>query len=422
VYGPDGKRIGQIPNANSPSAVIKYAVGIDLDPDGRLFVADRGANAVKIFKTDGSLVATIPVANPTSLVALSSGQFAVTTLTPGHLVRIMDERGRLIRSFGDPPSDSAAQAAKPLVNPGWISGDPAGNIYFSFVSLSDPTVRKYDRYGYSAYQASLSAEELEPQESGNNSRVRWGLNVTDSMGMGGLNGFGIGGSVGEGSDLGDLSLRMGPGRRTPSGDSTGLGTGEDLGNPMGGSMMMSEGMMMPGGMMLPGMGGPMMMSGGMFDFGMRGGLGIGSWMHGEGSEGGWSPERWGGGMEGMPHRFGRGLGMQGANGVVRITQRANTAEAKPTITAMGADPKTQELWAAVGDVLVHFDRNGERPEIYYLATAEGAPLRPNAILVETNRLLLAADPWGVFEFVPPEKQPPPSRKFNIVPQMVPPQQ
>ena len=61
VYGTDGKRVGQIPAANSQGAKIVFADDIDIDATGRLLVADRGANAVKIFKADGSLDTAIPV-------------------------------------------------------------------------------------------------------------------------------------------------------------------------------------------------------------------------------------------------------------------------------------------------------------------------------------------------------------------------
>ena len=60
VYGADGKRRASIPKANSKDAKIVYAEDIDLDVTGRLYVADRGANAIKVFRPDGSLDATIP--------------------------------------------------------------------------------------------------------------------------------------------------------------------------------------------------------------------------------------------------------------------------------------------------------------------------------------------------------------------------
>src|SRR5271155_329220 len=68
VFDASGKRVEQFPNENSHGATIVYAVGIDLDAKGRLLVADRGANAIKIFAPDGSLAATIWVNAPTSVV------------------------------------------------------------------------------------------------------------------------------------------------------------------------------------------------------------------------------------------------------------------------------------------------------------------------------------------------------------------
>jgi hypothetical protein len=159
IYGPGGQRVGQIPNANSRGNKIVYAQDIDLDAAGRLFVADRGANAVKIFKPDGSFDGMIPVAAPTSLVALSGEEIAVTALRSENLVSILDVRGKLVRSFGSLEGATANQ----LVSRGQIYGDAAGHIYFVFANLPDPTVRKYDRFGYAASEISLPASEFTPQ-------------------------------------------------------------------------------------------------------------------------------------------------------------------------------------------------------------------------------------------------------------------
>src|SRR5271169_3699498 len=74
IYSADGKRIGQIPSDPSGTGAIKYAVDFDRDQtSGRIFVADRGANAVKIFTPDGALEASVPVNAPMSVVALAYG-------------------------------------------------------------------------------------------------------------------------------------------------------------------------------------------------------------------------------------------------------------------------------------------------------------------------------------------------------------
>ncbi|MGB6391927.1 MAG: hypothetical protein WBF14_06145 [Candidatus Acidiferrales bacterium] len=201
VLSADGKLIGRIPSPNSANAKIVYAEDFDLDSTGRVLVADRGANAVEIFLPNGSLVAKIPVFAPTSIVALSGGQFAVCSLRPKHLVEIRDQRGALVRSFGDLSDagvDTSADAdsnldsrpasdATALMNIGRVSGDSAGNIYFAFTSLPDPTLRKYDRFGYSSAEASVPASEfVQYQHYAPDDRVQVGvsfmqMNMSDQM-------------------------------------------------------------------------------------------------------------------------------------------------------------------------------------------------------------------------------------------------
>jgi hypothetical protein len=187
IYDAGGNLVGQIPNANSHGATIHYAVDIDVDSSDRVFVVDRGANAVKIFAADGSPIATIPVNAPTSVVALSGGQFAVTTLLSKRLVQVMDENGKVVRTFGD-PADVATATAQPqsgakasgsptLADRGRIIGDSAGNIYFSYSFLPDPTLQRFDRYGYSAYESVVPKETFGAQRR-ENGRVEVGYSMS----------------------------------------------------------------------------------------------------------------------------------------------------------------------------------------------------------------------------------------------------
>ena len=85
-------------------------------------------------------MAKVPVVAPTSVVALSGGQFAVTSLTSTRLVQIIDERGKVIRSFGDPQYITEDEAGKDrVIDWGKITGDSAGGLYFAFTSLPQPT-------------------------------------------------------------------------------------------------------------------------------------------------------------------------------------------------------------------------------------------------------------------------------------------
>jgi hypothetical protein len=414
IYGVDGQRIGQIPNATSHGATIKYAVDFDLDANGRLFVADRGANAIEIFESDGSLHATIPIVAPMSVAALSGGEFAVTTLQASHLVKIMDERGKLIRSFGTLPETAEETDGKPLFNLGFVSGDPAGHVYFTFKGLPDPTFRKYDRYGYAAYESSLPASMFGPQDNGRKRDVLVGVHVMGAGGASGIlirsggtpedeqGGDGFKGGISAGGTVISAGVGMGP--RGGGGEG---GGGTNPGGGMTAALGMMSGMdMMPGlGSMMPGMG---------LGMGMDMMPGMGRMMR-EMGPGGSGGEQMGGGPDSMPGgemfgglhgRFGGGLGVHGVAGTVRVNERNETVTTKPVIKAIGVDPVTEEVWAAIGDTLVHFTKDGTPFDSYYIATADGAQLEPNVILVEPNRILLAEDPLGIFEFARPDKASP----------------
>src|SRR5580700_6973360 len=224
IYGADGKRIGQIPSAQAAGdATIKYAVDFDRDAaSGRIFVADRGSNAVKIFTAEGALEASVAVNAPMSVVALAGGEFAVVTLRSDHLVRVMNEHGKLLRSFGniadavsDPsqltvPAISASAENAPGYAAGYSTSAPAayamdigklysgapGEIYFAFTSRKDPKFRKYDRFGYAGYEAEVSAKELIPDIRHDNSQVQLGVRVSGMAAPGEAFSFGSMYSVG----------------------------------------------------------------------------------------------------------------------------------------------------------------------------------------------------------------------------------
>jgi hypothetical protein len=259
IFQADGKRIGEIPNANSRGAKIVYAQDIDVDAKGRLYVADRGANAVRTFEPDGSLDATIAVTAPVSVVALSGGDFAVARLRSAKLVSIFDAQGKLSRSFGEPSAESAESSRNRAAIPERIYGAASSYIYCIFNGLQALTLRRYDRFGYASYEASLPASDFTAQ---------------------------------------------GQAKRWTS---------------------------------------------------------------------------------------------------ITIEQGATPASIRPTIRALAADPISQDVWAAIADELVHFDKDGNRRAAYRTTTKDGARIEATAILIERNRILVAADPLGIFQFPLPER-------------------
>jgi hypothetical protein len=538
VYGPDGRPAGQIPNRESNGAVIRYAVDIDLNKDGALVVADRGANAIEVFAPDGALVSRTPIVAPTSVVALPDGQFAVTSLTSKRLVEVIDTRGRVLRSFGDPhdvgdqtPSADQPPAGKPpLMDFGRISGDSAGRIYFAFTSVTDPTLRKYDRYGYLGYETSLPERMFTGGDTRPIDRVQLSFGFSDAsleeqtsgfLTIGSANDAQFGGGVGTG--LGE-ALRRGVGYDQAlqqqvfqpgagggpfgamfSGDVTNQGSNFQLGmgrmSAMGGrgrgrmsSGTMSDQTTNQGALLQFGSesddatdsnSDSDQSSGTTAELGMFGapdsgtsgsynnysgtaaqGLGAGglpaSFVLGSSFNTlGFRPRGLAGGpldttgtsgsASGVPGQAHPGAGPGGntfgGKGADATTPRFNyhgghfrsnsaaftttlkvnlgdlgkvSASDKPVITAMAVDPETQEIWAGIGDTLVHFSPDGNPAGIYYLMMAGATPLKPTALLVERDRILIASDPWGVFAFARPDKPAStPQPQLKVVPQVVP---
>ena len=253
IYSAGGKRIGQVPAGKPAEGVkqtrIEFAVDFDVDAAGRILVGDRGANAVKIFAADGSLSAMIPVAAVTSVAALPGDEFAVTSLRSQRLMTIYSYGGKLIRAIGEPADFAPGFDDARTPDLGRVSSDAAGNIYFVFSFLAEPTMRRFDRFGYAGNEIAL--DEFAP----------------------------------EGKRRQLLSL-----------------------------------------------------------------------------------------------------------------ERHTNSAAKPEIDAMGIDPVTQDVWIAVGDQLLCFDKEGLQRLSYRTLSPAGAPLTPKVILVEPNRLLLGTESWGVFDF------------------------
>ncbi len=261
VYHADGTRAGQIPAAPSKASSIVFGSDVDVDAAGRLVVADRGANTVKVFDPSGALVLTIPVLSPTSVAALPDNEIAVTSLKSSHLVTVYDSHGKLTRDFGELSGLAERADLNAFLNVGHIESDPAGHIYYAFSYLPEPTVRKYDRYGYAAFEISLKSLDYQP-----------------------------------------AALAM---RRE----------------------------------------------------------------------------------------------------IFRQDQRSSPPNFKVVVNAVGVDPESQQIWVALGDELIHFDPDGNRIASFRTYTPEGGRLEADAILVEPNRLLLASDPLGIYEFSRPDKKP-----------------
>lgn len=128
----------------------------DATPACFLYVADRGANTIKVLSLEGALVRTIPVTAPTSVAVLDEGEVAVATMRNGRLVAVYDRNGKLAREFGVPAEIADTPELNRFLNIGRLVTDAAGYLYYAFSYKPDPTVRRYDRFGYAALEMELA--------------------------------------------------------------------------------------------------------------------------------------------------------------------------------------------------------------------------------------------------------------------------
>ena len=90
--------------------------------------------------------------------------------------------------------------------------------------------------------------------------------------------------------------------------------------------------------------------------------------------------------------------------IVRQEKRTEPPFFRPVLTAFGVDPENGEVWMALHNTLLHFDKDGNRQSEYQIYTKDGARIEANVILVEENRLLIGSDPLGIYEFERPDKK------------------
>ncbi len=169
VFGKDGKPIKNVPSYAGTSGPqsqelrsIRYGESMDVDAAGTVYVADRAANAVKIWDAAGN-ARMAQVNAPLSVAALPDGEVAVATLREPHLVMVFDKNGRDVREFGDPEALTERTDLNRFLNTGELATDAQGHLFYGFAYTPEPTVREYDRFGYAALDIQYTALEAAPE-------------------------------------------------------------------------------------------------------------------------------------------------------------------------------------------------------------------------------------------------------------------
>ncbi len=162
IFNVKGEHAGHVPADAIPAGTIVYGDDLDVGPDGRIYVADRAANAIKIYSAGGNFERKLEIGAPTSVALLPGGEVAVASLRAPKLVTVFGAEGRVVREFGEPEELTGREELNRYANAGRLTRDSGGRLYYSFTYLPEPTVRRYDRFGYSDFQLVLNTEEFLP--------------------------------------------------------------------------------------------------------------------------------------------------------------------------------------------------------------------------------------------------------------------
>jgi hypothetical protein len=265
VMDAKGQQVLAIPTATAGAKPILggmvFGEDCDADSEGRIYIADHGGNSVEVFSPGGTLVRSISVPAPVAVAALGEGEVAVATLREPHLVIVFDKNGRDVRDFGDPEQITERVDLNRFLNIGDLETDAKGHLFYAFAYTPEPTVRQFDRYGYSTgpdiqYTAVEAAAEAQAV------------------------------------------------RRE----------------------------------------------------------------------------------------------------ILRQEKHQKSPTFKRVLNAFGVDRATGEVWMAIGNTLMRFDKEGSRRASYQMYTPEGARLVAKTILIEPDHVIVGSDPLGIYEFDRPDKQ------------------
>jgi hypothetical protein len=252
-----------LPGSTAPKgqrALITFGEDCDADAQGRIYVADRGANLVQVFSPEGTLLRSIPVKAPVAVAALPDGEVAVGTLREPNLVIVFDKNGRDVREFGEAEPIAERAELNRYLNIGEMATDGQGHLYYGFAYLPEPTVRQFDRLGYARQDIQYTALDAWPAAQATRKEIE------------------------------------------------------------------------------------------------------------------------------------------------RQERRGDPPSLKRILTAVGVDRSNGEVWIALNNTLLRFDKEGNRRASYKIYTPLGARLEANTILVEPDRLLIGEDPLGIYEFRRPDKK------------------
>jgi hypothetical protein len=175
AYNAKGRLLGKVPETPTKETAINYGSDFDVDAHEQIYVADSGANLIRVFgslESGGRDIAEIPITSPVSVAALPDGEIAVTSSRSRRLVQILDAHGRVVREFGGLAALADHWELNRYLNSGRLITDRANHLYLTLTHYPEPTVRRYDFSGNANLEIELNTLEFAPVATAKR-RVIW---------------------------------------------------------------------------------------------------------------------------------------------------------------------------------------------------------------------------------------------------------
>jgi hypothetical protein len=139
------RRIGRIGNGPGEfTEPFDFAIG----QGGDLYVADTGNQRVQVLDSNGKFLREFRFRFPESIAVLSTGEILVVGSHDEQLIRVFSSEGKYLRTIGTPVDLGLKnRELNAYLNRGKVYVDGKDNIYYLFLGLLDPVVRKYNAQG-----------------------------------------------------------------------------------------------------------------------------------------------------------------------------------------------------------------------------------------------------------------------------------
>ncbi len=139
---------------------LSFAEDFTVGDDGKIYVADRGSQGIKILSASGELLQTIPFPQPVSVTASAAGELFISSAKARVLVSKVNAAGKVIGEFGALREVAERADVQRTFNIGLVRRDAAGHIYYLFRYLPTPTIRKFSPLGHLVAEFEITATSL----------------------------------------------------------------------------------------------------------------------------------------------------------------------------------------------------------------------------------------------------------------------